>query len=101
MSLIRIFQIALRGGVGGWVRENPPCGGGMGNLARSGFSSVGEHLRRCAFDHSNLFQMKKHSVYIEHQSVCPEYEVKMKIVQEQWLQLKMKFLLVCYMKICI
>ena len=33
--------------------------------------------------------------------VYKEYEVKIKMVQEQWLELKMKFLLVCYMKIFI
>ena len=34
------------------------------------FFSAGEHLRS-AFDHSNLFETKKHhSVNIEHQIVC-------------------------------
>ena len=33
--------------------------------------------------------------------VCKEYERKIKMVQEQWLQLKMKFLLGYNMKIVI
>ena len=33
--------------------------------------------------------------------VYREYEVKIKMVQEQWLQVKMKFLLGCKMKIMI
>ena len=33
--------------------------------------------------------------------VHKEYEVKMKMVQEQWLQLKMRFLLSCNMKMAI
>ena len=47
------------------------------------FFSAGDCLRRYAFNHSSLFQVKKHSVYTEHQPVCTEYEVKMKIVLEQ------------------
>ena len=78
------------------------------------FLSGGGHLRRIAFDHSNLFQGKKHpsvnKLKFEHQLksklarpsyVYKEYEVKIKMVQEQWLQLKMKFLLVYYIKIFI
>ena len=37
MSLIKIFQIALRGGVGGGGGRNSLCGGGIGNFARSKF----------------------------------------------------------------
>ena len=33
--------------------------------------------------------------------VYKEYEVKIKMVQKQWLQLKMKFLLVYYIKVFI
>ena len=33
--------------------------------------------------------------------VCKAYEGKMKIVQEHWLQLEMKFVLACKMKIVI
>ena len=47
MSLIRIFQIALKGGEG----ENTPSGGGIGNFNRGGFFSADEHLTRSAFDH--------------------------------------------------
>ena len=69
------------------------------------------NLRKKAFDHSNIFQSKKyHYVNIEHQlksklarpsCAYKEYEVKIKMVHEQWLQLKMKYLLVYYMKILI
>ena len=53
------------------MAENPLSGGGMRNFTRGGFFfSAGEHLRS-AFDHSNLFETKKHhSVNIEHQIVC-------------------------------
>ena len=51
--------------------ENPFRGGGMRSFTRRAFFSVGEHLARSAFDHLNLFQIKKyHSVNIEHQPVC-------------------------------
>ena len=47
-----------------------------------------------------IFKAKKHSVNIEYRLksklawlVCAEYKLKIKIVQEQWLQLKMKFFL--------
>ena len=43
----------------------------MRSFTRRAFFSVGEHLARSAFDHLNLFQIKKyHSVNIEHQPVC-------------------------------
>ena len=62
MSLVRVFQIVLRCGV-----ENPPTGGALGTFTRGEFfSSGGAHLRRSAFDHSSFFQIKKHSVNIEH-----------------------------------
>ena len=72
MSLFRVFQIALKGVGKGEGREKPPSGGGMGNFTKTGvIFSAGEHLRRSAFDHLNLFQFKKHhSVNMEHQSVC-------------------------------
>ena len=55
-----------RGGGGGL--RNPPSGGG--NFTRGGFFSAGEHLRRSAFDHLQLCQIKKHlSVDIERQLV--------------------------------
>ena len=49
MSLITVFQVALKSG---WVGEKPPSGGEMGNFTRGGFYlfSVGEHLRRNAFE---------------------------------------------------
>ena len=72
MSLFRVFQIALKGVGKGEGREKLPSGGGMGNFTKTGvIFSAGEHLRRSAFDHLNLFQFKKHhSVNMEHQSVC-------------------------------
>ena len=44
----------------------------MRNFTRDGFFfSAGEHLRRSAFDHLNLFQIKKHHfLNIEHQPGC-------------------------------
>ena len=44
--------------------ENPPSGQQEWEiLLEINFFSAGEHLRRSAFDHSNLFQIKKyHSV---------------------------------------
>ena len=48
--------------------KNPPSGGV--NFTRDGFFSAGEHLRRSAFDHLQLCQIKKHlSVDIERQLV--------------------------------
>ena len=71
MSLLRVFQIALRGVGTGEGREKPSSGGGMGNFTKAGvIFSAGEHLWRSAFDHLNLFQFKKHhSVDIERQLV--------------------------------
>ena len=65
MSLIRLFQIAFmsrRKRGGGLVEgENPPSGQQEWEiLLEINFFSAGEHLRRSAFDHSNLFQIKKH-----------------------------------------
>ena len=79
----------------------------MGNFHGGKFNLYGNvNLRRSDFDHSNLFQcQKQHSVNIEHwlksklTCVYKEYEIKTKMVQEQWLQLKMKFLLGYNMKI--
>ena len=71
MSLLRVFQIALRGVGKGEGREKPSSGGGMGNFTKAGvIFSAGEHLRRSAFDHLQLCQIKKHlSVDIERQLV--------------------------------
>ena len=61
--------------------------------------SSGGNLTRRYFDHSNLFRSRKqYSVNIEHwlkykvawACVCKEYEVKLEMVLEQWLQLNMK-----------
>ena len=42
-----------------------------------------EHLKRSAFDHSNLFQIKKRcSVNIEHQPVC----TKSMELKEKWFR---------------
>ena len=50
--------------------------------------------------YTDIFQIKKKSFwkYWTSTRVYKEYAVTMKMVQEQWLQLKMKFLLVYYMK---
>ena len=64
MSLIRVFQIVLRGG----DRKSSLVEGEWEILLEVGItSSSGGHLRRSAFDHSSLFQSKKHSVNTEHQ----------------------------------
>ena len=53
---ISVFQIAV------WD------GGDIGNFAGGIFLDDGENLKRSDFDHSNLFQSKKHhSVNAEHQ----------------------------------
>ena len=96
----------------GWGERPTPLVEGEWEILQGSISfSGGGHLRRSAFDHSNLFQGKKHTsvnqLKFKHQlklklarpsCVYKEYEVKIKMVQEQWLQLKMKFLLVYYMK---
>ena len=82
MSLIRVFQIVLRGG----SRKSPARGEGIGTFTRGGvFLSGDVHLRRSVFDYSSLFQRKKHSVNIEHQlksklawSVCTK-SMKLKL----------------------
>ena len=98
-----------------WGDKPPPLVEGKWEIYKGWiFLSGGGYLRRSTFDHSNLFQGKKHpyvnQLKFEHQlksklarpsCVYKEYEVKIKMVQEQWLQLKMKFLLVYYMKIFI
>ena len=60
------------------------------------------------FDRSNPFQsQKQHSVNFEYwlksklTCVYRKYEIKIKMVQEQWLQLKTKILLCYNMKIVI
>ena len=60
--------------------------GEWGILLGGDFFSAGKHLRRSAFDHSNLFEIKKHHyVNTEHQPVRTKncYKVKMKMVHEQ------------------
>ena len=82
MSLIKVFQIVLRGG-----GENPfPSEGKWEILLGVDFFIRCGHLKRSACDHSNPFQSKKHhSVNIEHQlksklarpwCAYKEYEVK-------------------------
>ena len=63
MSLIRVFQVVLKDA----EEKIPPSGGGMGNLLGMDFLSGVGHLRRSGFDHSSLFQSRKHSVNIDHQ----------------------------------
>ena len=63
------------------------------------FLSSDRNLKRSDFDHLYHFKAKKTffenwtSIKIKISSTCvyEEYEVKIKMVQEQWLQLKMKF----------
>ena len=63
MSLIRVFQIALKGG----GRKPPLLEGKWKILLGVNFLSGDANQRGSAFDHSNLFQSKKHhSVNIEH-----------------------------------
>ena len=68
----------------------------------------GENLRRSDFDHPNLIQgQKQHSVNMQYwfksklTCVHKEYEVKIKMVKVQWLQLKVKLLVGYNMKIVI
>ena len=64
MSLIRVFQIVLMD----WGRKFPLAEGEWWILLRWIFLSAWGHFRRSAFDHSNLFQIKKYySVNLEHQ----------------------------------
>ena len=103
MLLIRVFQIALRS-VGGITLVEGKLGFVLeSTFTKGGLFSAGEHLRRSAFDHLNHFQIKTTSFWKYRTSTCvyKEYKVKVKMVQEQWLQLKMKFLLVYYMKMFI
>ena len=71
----------------------------MGNCTRGGFYfqlvSIlgGVHLPIQTF----LKLKMHHFVNIEHQPVCKKYEVKIKMLQEQWLQLKIKSLLAFFM----
>ena len=65
MSLIRVFQIALKGG----AEKIPPSGEGMGNFTRGGFFyQVVSILGRLHLIIQACFKVKKHhSVNIEHQ----------------------------------
>ena len=82
--------------------EFPPLGGSeIFSGGREGLSGGG-NLRKSDFDHSNISQSQKQlSVNIEHwlkskismTCVYKKYEVEIKMVQEQRLQLKMKILL--------
>ena len=76
----------------------------MGNFTGE-ISLSGSGNLRSAFNHSNLFQSEKqHSVNNEHRLksklAWPVYakSMKLKMVQEQWLLLKIKFLLACNVK---
>ena len=101
----RLFQIALMG------RGKFTEWGGMENFAGEWiFLFGGRNLTRGDSNHSILFQSEKqHSVNIQHRlksklawhQLDKEYEVKRKMVQEQWLQLKLKFLVGYNMKIVI
>ena len=72
MSLIRVFQIVLKSG-GGLMEGGdkvPLEEGEWEILLVVDFFSPGEPLRRSAFDHLNLFQIKRHHfVNIGHQPV--------------------------------
>ena len=81
---------------------------GMKNFAGEINLSGGGNLTTSDFDHSTLFLKIKTtfciywtSIKIKTSRACvhKEYEQKIKMVQEQWLQLKMKFLLGYNMKI--
>ena len=91
MPLTRVFQIRV-GGI-------PLSGWGWEILLGGSNLYDGRNLRSDS-DHSNLFQgQKQHSVNIEHWLksklawlLYNEYEVKIRMVQVQWLQPKMKCL---------
>ena len=99
--MTRVFQI----GVG----VNSPSVKWDGKFSWGGFTLYGgENLRRSDFDHSNLIQgQKQHSVNMQYwfksklTCVYKEYEVKIKMVKVQWLQLKVKLLVGYNMKIVI
>ena len=82
----------------------------MENLPRGIFLSSGGNLIRNDFDHLEPFSKLKTTfckcwtlveIKISMTCVYKEYEDKMKMVQGQWLQLKMKFLLGYTIKIII
>ena len=102
-DIISVFQIVLRG------KQENPLSRGIANFAEGIFLMSGENLTRSDFEHLNLFQAwKQNSVNIEHQlakikisMTCVDkgYKFKIKLIQEQWLQLKMKSLLGSNVKI--
>ena len=79
----------------------------MGNFAEGEFFLLSGNLARSYNDYSNLFSKPKTtfckywtSIKIKISMTCvyKEYEIKIKMVQQQWLQLKMEFLLGYNMK---
>ena len=84
-----------------WGKIPPhPVGMELEILQGGSFLPGERNLRRNDFDNLNLFQSEKQlSVNTEHKTkinmtcVSREYEIKTKMEQEQWLQLKVLFLL--------
>ena len=87
---------------------------GIGNFAGGIFLLSGGNLTRSDFGHFNLFQnfwksvkakFRKYwtsiKIKIGMTSMYKDYELEIKMVPEQWLQLKMKSLWRCNMKIVI
>ena len=87
---------------------------GIGNSAGGIFLLSGGNLTRSDFGHFNLFQnfwksvkakFRKYwtsiKIKIGMTSMYKDYELEIKMVPEQWLQLKMKSLWRCNMKIVI
>ena len=106
MSLIRVFQIALKGeeGKAPLVEEEWEILLGVDFFHQVVGIWEGVHVTiQVFFKAKTSFCKYRTSIKIEISMTCvyKEYEVKIKMVQEQWLHLKMKFLLVYYMKIFI
>ena len=77
----------------------------MGNFAGGGiFLQSGGNLRKSDFvilTIQTFFKAKNSFLWILNINVSKEYEIKTKMVHEQWPQLKMKFLLGYNLKIVI
>ena len=65
--------------------------GGIEDLLEGIFLPDERNLRRSDFNDSNLFKAKNSLLWIM-TCVSKEYEIKTKMEQEQWVQLKMLFL---------
>ena len=91
MPLTRVFQIALRGGV-----EFLPKWGGMGNFTREILTFKSFSKLKTTFGKYWTSRLKSKLAW----PVCTK-SMKLKMVQVQWLQLKMKFLLGYNIKIVI